>query len=68
MAEVFTREAIGAILGDGALTDGDRAERLEGLFRAAVAEGKVRMEDGRAVTTPGAVTALAEQSLISGGL
>ena len=41
MSEVFTREAVGAILGDGALTDADRAERLEGLFRAAVAEGYV---------------------------
>lgn len=42
--------------------------QLYPLALKLVAEDKVRMEDGRAVTTPGAATALAEQTLISGGV
>ncbi len=42
--------------------------QLYPLALRLVAEGSVRMEDGRAVTTPSAMTGLAEQRLVSGGL
>lgn len=41
--------------------------QLYPLALKLVAEGNVRMEDGRAVTTPSAVTGLGEQQLLSGG-
>ncbi|CAD7033653.1 phosphoribosylglycinamide formyltransferase [Pseudorhizobium endolithicum] len=42
--------------------------QLYPLALRLVAEGSVRLEDGRAVTTPSAAAELAEQRLISGGL
>ena len=58
MAEMVTREAIGAILQDGSLDDGARADRLAALFGAALAEGYVEKgaaEASRAAAVQSAV-------------
>ncbi|MCF6370566.1 phosphoribosylglycinamide formyltransferase [Rhizobium halophilum] len=69
---IIAQAAVPVLVGDTAETLAARLltveHQLYPLALKLVAEGKVQMEDGRAVTKPGTNVELAEQRLISGGL
>lgn len=69
---IVAQAAVPVIGGDTADTLAARVltveHRLYPLALKLVAEGTVRMEDGRAVTSPGTSAAFADQTLIYGGL
>lgn len=69
---IIAQAAVPVLVGDTAETLAARLlpaeHQLYPLALKLVADGTVQMEDGRAVTKPGAPSALAEQRLLSGGI